>query len=121
LFDKSAVSQGASVVLDHDWNGYVTNYTRFTNATPGGHDVILSSSPAYESGALGNWYLPTNSALVNAGSLTNAGLGGLFFFGTSASGLAETNSPLDISMHYAATSVDSDGDGPDYLEDINGN
>jgi hypothetical protein len=77
-------------------------------------------------GPLGNFYQPTNSPLINAGS-QNAADAGLFHFTITTNQVKETNSQVDIGFHYVATTangipLDTDGDGsPDYAEDLNGN
>ena len=56
-----------------------------------------------------------------------ADLAGLYHFTTTTNQVKETNSVVDIGLHYAAVNasgqpIDSDSDGvPDYLEDSNGN
>ena len=108
-----------------NYNAYVggtTNISPGTNAT----DKVVASI-SYDPGPLGRFYLPTNSLLINAGS-TNANYLGFYHYTTSATNqVKETNSLVDIGLHYAAVnsiaqSIDTDGDGlPDYLEDANGN
>jgi hypothetical protein len=89
-------------------------------------DVVLTNF-TYQAGPLGNYYQPTNSALINAGSVTNAGLVGLYHYTTTTNQVKETNSVVDIGYHYVAVdgngnAVDSNADGtPDYQEDSNGN
>jgi sugar lactone lactonase YvrE len=126
LFDQTSISNnsGTCVTYNGGFNAFVTNYNRlqptFTN------DVILSNSPVYQTNWLGNYYLPTNSPLINHGS-TNANLVGLYHYTTQTNQVKETNSIVDIGYHYVAVDtngipIDTDGDGiPDYLEDVNGN
>ena len=74
---------------------------------------------------MGNFYLPTNSPLINKGSIT-ADKMGLYHFTTQTNQIKETNSIVDIGYHFVATDtygnpIDTNGDGlPDYLEDANG-
>jgi hypothetical protein len=79
----------------------------------------------WQSGALGNYYLPTNSTLINTGSVANAALLGLYHFTTTTNQVKEMNSVVDIGFHFVAVTngvgLDADVDGiPDYLEDSNG-
>jgi hypothetical protein len=59
----------------------------------------------YETGALGNFYLPGSgtglATLINAGS-TNANLLGLYHFTTQVNQAKETNTVVDIGYHYVA-------------------
>lgn len=80
----------------------------------------------WESSWFGNYYLPPDSPLIEAGS-TNADLLGLYHFTTQTNQTVEGDSIVDIGYHYVATDpygnpLDNNGDGiPDYLEDANGN
>jgi len=91
----------------------------------GSHDVLVTNFN-WQISWLGNFYLPTNSPLINTGMVT-ADLMGLFHYTTQTNQIKETNSVVDIGFHYVATNntgfpVDTDGDRvPDYLEDLNGN
>lgn len=107
----------------HDHNAYINTST---NNFPTNSGDILLSSLAFQTGPLGNYYQPTNSSLIDAGSqyATNAGL---FHYTTTTNQAIETNTIVDIGLHYIALDsngnpLDIDGDGtPDYLEDANGN
>src|SRR5438132_13851168 len=52
---------------------------------------------------------------------------GFYHYCTTTNNVKETNSTVDIGLHYVAVDangnpIDSDSDGlPDYLEDLNGN
>jgi len=102
-------------------------YTNASNPFPvgGTHNVAVSGFN-WQSGWLGNFYLPTNSTLINTGSVTASAIG-LYHYTTQTNQAKETNSQVDIGFHYLALDgshnpVDSDVDGtPDYLEDSNGN
>lgn len=127
LFDETSLACGYAGITG-GFNASVTNFDH-----PGfPNDIILLSAPVYQSGPLGNWYLPTNSPLINADTSTTADQVGLYHYTmyTNLVGgyqIKETNSWLDISFHYVATDangnpIDTNGDDiPDYLSDINGN
>jgi hypothetical protein len=91
----------------------------------GGHELTNVVSYNWESSWLGNYYLPTNSPLINKGN-TTANLLGLYHFTTQTNQVLEGDSIVDIGYHYVATDLygkplDTNGDGiPDYLEDANG-
>jgi hypothetical protein len=124
LFNYNAYDYGNT-----NWQGYdfgvgipCTN----TLEVVGANSVIVTNGYNWQSSWLGDFYLPTNSPLINVGS-TNANLLGLYHFTTQTNQVPETNSVVDIGYHYVATDtngipLDSNGDGiPDYLEDANGN
>jgi hypothetical protein len=110
-------------VSDFDYNAY----TNASNLFPVGcaHDK-KSVTFNWQTGPLGNFYLPPTSVLTNAGDVT-ADVVGLYHFTTQTNQVKETNSIVDIGYHHVALdasgiAVDSDGDGlADYLEDANGN
>ncbi len=119
-----------------DYNAYNTNNLSWqtypfpyppvfgTLEDVGPHDQFVTNYN-WQSSWFGNYYLPANSVLVNAGSTTANQLG-LYHFTTQTNQVPETNSVVDIGYHYVATDqhgnpVDSNNDGvPDYLEDANG-
>ncbi|MGP8218816.1 MAG: immunoglobulin domain-containing protein [Limisphaerales bacterium] len=107
-----------------DYNAFLTNAN--LTAVMGGHEVTNLVSYNWQSSWLGNYYLPTNSPLIDMGN-TNANLLGLYHFTTQTNQTVEGDSIVDIGYHYVATDtngipLDSNGDGiPDYLEDANGN
>jgi len=96
-----------------------------TLETIGAHDQTNLTTLGWQSSWFGNFYLPPNSALINAGSIT-ADQVGLYHFTTQTNQVPEGDSTVDIGYHYVATDaygnpLDSNGDGiPDYLEDANG-
>jgi parallel beta-helix repeat protein len=104
-----------------DYNAFLTN----ADWTGGSHDVVVSNFN-WQGSWLGDYYQPTNSLLINAGSRT-ADLAGLYHYTTTTNQVKETNSIVDIGYHYVAVDIngnpfDHNGDGmPDYLEDANGN
>jgi hypothetical protein len=91
-----------------------------------GNDVT-NTAFTFLSGPLGNYYQPTDSPLVDAGSVSDAALVGLYHYTTQTNQVKETNSIVDIGFHYVAVDssgnpIDTNGDGlPDYLSDANGN
>jgi hypothetical protein len=123
LFDRTTNSVLGGV-FTNDYNAYVTTNYGVISAIAA-HDIVLTNSPAYQLGSLGSYYFPTNSSLINAGSVTNAALAGLYHYTTTTNQVKEGTSRLDIGFHYIATAngvpVDTDNDGvPDYQEDSNG-
>ena len=130
-FDFSPPWNGSSwdwTWLDADYNA--TNNVTFVQeadltALPGPNNVIPPSGFNWQSSWFGNFYLPTNSPLINAGDRTADQIG-LFHFTTQTSQAIEGFSTVDIGYHYVAADqygnpLDSNGDGiPDYLEDANG-
>jgi hypothetical protein len=127
LFDGTSIPCGLNGYTG-GFNAAVTNFDHPGFPT----DIVLLSSPTYQSGPLGNFYQPTNSLLINADINTTADRVGLYHYTLCTNLLGgyqikETNSCLDISFHYVATDangnpIDTNGDGtPDYLSDSNGN
>jgi hypothetical protein len=125
MFYQTYMYNQASCANINGYNGYYNStgtYLYATNST----DVFLTSDPGYQAGPLGNYYLPTNSVLINAGS-TTADLVGLYHYTTTTNQVKETNSTVDIGYHYIALGtnglpVSTSGNGVgDYLEDANGN
>src|SRR5205085_3683312 len=81
------------------------DYNAFTNASNplsigGSHDQ-RSVSYSWQTGPLGNFYLPTNSVLINAGH-TNADLLSLYHFTTQTNQVKEANSVVVIGYNYVA-------------------
>jgi hypothetical protein len=116
------------ILNDHDSplrNSHNAYYCA-TNPLLGGVSNLLLTNLVYQAGPLGDYYLPGDSPLLDAGSRL-ASEAGLYHFTTQISQAKETNSVVDIGLHYVAVDatgqpLDSDGDGlPDYLEDHSGN
>jgi hypothetical protein len=128
LFDQTAVtlvlSLGGKPIDVCSNNAYVTT----TNGvlTPEHNDIILSNSPAYQVGALGQNYYPSNLSLIHAGS-QSAPAAGLYHYTVATNNVVEGTNIVSIGFHYVAVGanglpLDTNGDGiPDYLEDVNGN
>jgi hypothetical protein len=105
-------------------NAYVT--TNFGLLSPTNGDVFLTTSPAYQPGALGQYYYPSNLSLIHAGS-QSAPAAGLYHYTVTTNNAIEGTNIVSIGFHYVAVGsnglpLDNNGDGiPDYLEDANGN
>jgi hypothetical protein len=107
-------------------NAYI-NVTVLTN-TSGGDKYITNED--YQTGALGNFYYPTNgtnlASLIHAGSRF-APAAGLYHYTVNTNNVVEGTNTVSIGFHYIAVGanglpLDTDGDGiPDYIEDANGN
>ncbi len=107
---------------DANYNAYIVGQQRLQ---PQGSNDLVTTNFNWQPGRLGNYYLPTNSPLIDHGS-TTADQVGLYHFTTQTNQMKETNSIVDIGYHYVALDtngmpIDSNDDGiPDYLEDANG-
>jgi len=128
LFDQTVISSGnnSSIAFCSN-NAYVT--TNFGVIVPENNDVILTNSPAFEVGSLGDYYYPTNQTnLIHAGSRP-APAAGLYHYTVTTNNIIEGTNQVSIGFHYVACSnspvpvpIDTNGDGiPDYIEDANGN
>ena len=122
LFDTVDLAYGGA---------YVTNsYNAYYNTTAQGSNSKTLAAVDYQTGPLGNFYYPTNGTNLNslrdAGSVTNAGLVGLYHYTTTTNQVREGSTPVDIGAHFVALNaagnpVDSDNDGlPDYFENTSG-
>lgn len=129
---KDCAFDGMSIAI----SGYAANasyatydYNSYTNASNpfplgGSHNVPVTNFN-WQSSGLGGFYLPTNSPLINTGSVSAASLA-LYHYTTQTNQIKETSSAVDIGYHYVAVNgggypLDSDGDLlPDYLEDFTG-
>jgi hypothetical protein len=126
LFDQPVLTNWNAYAGGH--NAYITNYSRLQPTQT--NDIILAAEPSYQASFLGNYYLPSNSVLCNAGSTSASNV--MLFHYTVTSNLVnnlqikETNSVVDVNYHYVATDnngipIDTPDDGTaDYLEDTNG-
>ena len=120
VFDTTLIETGFSETLLARSNAmYATTFpAAWTNQ-------IILTNLVYQTGPLGPNYLGGNAALVNQGSQL-ASLAGLYHFTTATNQVKETDSVVDLGIHYVALNaagnpVDTDGDGiPDYLEDRDG-
>ena len=124
MFDQTYIYDEGSVAFTASYNAYVTGCSNLvvTNV----HDVHLSVSPAYQTGPLSRFYLPTGIATADAGSRTAASAG-LYHQTCNTNQTIEGSSTVDIGFHLMALdangrALDSHSSGlPDYLADTNGN
>jgi hypothetical protein len=127
-FDGTIISVGDPFGTNTAYGNY--NYNAFDlagNQFPGqGTNKVVVTNFNWQASWYGNYYLPANSSLINAGN-TTANLVGLYHFTTQANQTVEGDSIVDMGYHYVAADqngnpLDTNGDGtPDYLEDSNGN
>lgn len=125
LFDQTSITnQSGSTNNVCSNNAYVTN---FTILLPTNNSVILTASPAYQAGAFGVNYYPTNlTNLIHTGS-QSAPAAGLYHYTVTTNNVIEGTNIVSIGFHYVAVGtnglpLDNNRDGiPDYLEDANGN
>lgn len=121
VFDRTAIPYQADIINSH--NAYVTGAERLlpVSAT----DKVLGAM-AYEKGALGSYYTPAGSVLINAGSQSATGAG-LYHYTATTNQVVEGATTVDVGLHFAALNAalqpnDQDQDGlADYIEDANGN
>jgi hypothetical protein len=127
LFDQTVISSGLTVINICSNNAYVKPSGVLSGVlSPENNDITLSNSPAYQIGALGINYYPTNLSLIHAGS-ESAPAAGLYHYTVTTNNAVEGTNTVSIGFHYVAVGsnglpLDTNGDGiPDYLEDANGN
>ncbi len=125
-FDTAILTQNSNAITNGN-NGYIYTASTLQRLTNGTSDVVITNGFTYQTGVLGIYFQPTNSNFINVGS-RNATNSGLYHFCTTTNQVKETNSIVDIGLHYVAIDLstglpaDFDGDGLfDYLEDLNGN
>jgi hypothetical protein len=140
LFDKEEFHQDASYPLSHDFNAYwllldseVQSGGAKRLAPDGSSDRLLTATPPYLSGPLGDYYLSTGSELYNSLKRGSRAVddAGLHHYTTRFDQTkdGDQSGNVIIGRHYIATlnssstnPKDSDVDGiPDYVEDANGN
>jgi hypothetical protein len=121
LFDQTTITPLTGSTIDFcSNNAYVT--TTFGFLSPENYDQILTSSPLYETGALGQYYYPTSQPhLINGGS-RSATAAGLYYYTVTTNNVINGANPVSIGFHYVAVGtnglpLDLNNDGiPDYLE-----
>ncbi len=127
-FDQTSIStsdywSSNTNLTDYDYNAYTNTTDPFSIG--GAHDVVVSYFN-WQTSWFGNYYLPTNSPLLNAGDVPASEMG-LYHFTIQTNQVPEGTNTVSVGYHYVATDaygnpLDSNGDGiPDYLEDANGN
>lgn len=123
-FDDTVIFQEGGESLINSNNAYINCSTRLT---PNAANDVVTNSFTYHTGPYGRWYQPTNSALVDKGSVTNSALAGMYHYTTATNALKEANSTINIGLHFpaadyaGATPTDNDGDTfDDWLEDFDG-
>ena len=124
FFDQTVITNPATIDYCSN-NAYVTTNSGLLSPTNG--DVILTNSPAYQNGALGDFYYPVSlTNLIHTGSRL-ASAAGLYHYTVTTNNLIEGTNIVSIGFHYVAVDantnpLDSNGDGlPDYVKDSNGN
>jgi hypothetical protein len=121
LFDQTILSNSVNVA--NSYNGYLTGYNRLN---PQGSTDLVLTNISYDTGPLSRFYTPTNSSLINTGSVANASQLGMYWHTATANQTNEATSRIDIGLHFIAlangVALDWDGEGlANYLEDANGN
>lgn len=124
LFNQTSITNPLSSSVDISIsNGYVTTNYGTLVPTSG---VILGTAPAFESGALGQYYYPASQTnLIYQGSRL-AAAAGLYHYTVTTNNVIEGTNTVSIGFHYVATDangvpLDTTGDGlPDYVKDGNG-
>ena len=104
--------------VEFERNAFLT----YAGGLPAQGGNVIVGDFNWQTGLLGNYYLPPGSPLINAGA-TTAAQAGLYEFTTQTNQVPEGNSQVDIGYHYVALDgngdpIDSDNDGtPDYITD----
>lgn len=118
----TTTTQVQSSGVNADFNAYINQTNAFTPASTNN----IFTNVAFISGPLGKYYQTNGSPLIDNGSQLASDVG-LYHYTTTTNQVKETNSIVDIGVHYVALDLqglpmDTDSDGiPDYLEDANGN
>jgi hypothetical protein len=125
-FDGTSIldyNYGTGTNADYGYNAFINSTNLFAIGGTGG---VAVTNFNWQTSWLGDYYLPSDSALIDAGDVT-ADVVGLYHFTTQTSQVPEGFSQVDIGYHYVA--VDGNGNPlvsntngvPDYLADANGN
>ena len=122
VFDALLVLSDEASPIDSSYNAY----NNVANTLTGSFNDLILTNLSYQTGSLGKYYQSSGSPLINFGSRA-ADFAGLYHFTTTTNQVKETNSLVDIGLHYVALNgqgqpMDSNADGvPDYQSDISGN
>ncbi len=100
LFDQTAIPQNGVTINVCLSNAYIAGCPTLTSAS-NSPPVILAASPAYETGALGPYYYPTNLPLIHDGS-RSALAAGLYYDTVTTNNVMEGTNTVSIGFHYAA-------------------
>ena len=106
--DMNDTSGGSTNITYCDYNGFLNGAARLV--ITGAHDLVVSTF-AWQTNVLGNFYQPTNSPLINTGSVT-ADLVGLYHFTTQTNQAKETTSQVDIGYHFVAVNLQDEFEIP---------
>jgi hypothetical protein len=122
FFDRTYFDTNSWTGTINHYNGYITNENHLA---PEGTNNVVVTDMVYQAGPLGLFYQPTTSFLLNTGSVSAASAG-LWHFTVTTNQVAETNSVVDLGMHYVALNSqlslqDDDSDSlANYFEDLDG-
>jgi hypothetical protein len=118
-FDGTTFSIGDPFGSNTNYADY--SYNAFNSGaaqppTEGANTVTVTGGFNWQTNRFGNYYLPSNSSLIDAGDRT-ADRVGLYYFTTQTNQVPEGFSTVDIGYHYPVDNTDSDADGlPDWWE-----
>jgi hypothetical protein len=107
LFDTvSITNKNGAIINVCSNNAYVT--TNNGVLSPENNDQILTASPAYQVGVLGQNYYPTTSSLIHAGS-QSAVAAGLAFYTVTSNNVIDGTNMVSIGFHYLDVGVGAGG------------
>lgn len=126
-FDGTVFDINGNATFNNGYNAYLTNvipsiWSGNPTLTPVGNGNQFVDTFSWQVGPLGRFYLPTNSPLIDAGSVLDSSTIGLQQYTTQVDQTREWSSPVDIGYHYPALDqygalIDRDMDGlPDVWE-----
>ena len=101
VLDDCAIA--SSPACTNGFNAYIHCGTNHLGPNFGTDYINTNANAiAWQAGPLGDYYQPANSPLLNAGS-ADAFTAGLFHYTIQTNQVEETNSVVDIGLHYVAT------------------